>query len=138
MTFSAPNIRNGGWGCYSENGCGEYLLIQNVLDEAIIGIYAEKYGEKKVNVDFYWLDDCVESIELGEDNVIIRWRDGETSMAGMDFLEERFNPTRFSDFYNGYLKRIRSGEKRNKYKNLMGLMKETADGNYQDSGKAGA
>ena len=135
--YDGKHIQNGGWGCYGEGGCGEYLLIQNVLDQAMIGAYAEKYGEGKDKVDFYWLDDTVESIELGESQINILWRDGETSVAKMDFSEERFTPTRFSDFYNGFLNRVRSGEKRNKYKNLMGLKKEDADGDYQDSCEAG-
>ena len=41
--YDGKHIQNGGWGCYSEGGCGEYLLIQNVLDQAMIGAYAEKY-----------------------------------------------------------------------------------------------
>ena len=67
------------------------------------------------------LDDTVESIEPGENKVTIRWRDGETSVVEMNVSEERYNPTRYSDFYNDFLDRIRRGEKRNKYKHLMGL-----------------
>jgi len=39
----------------------------------------------------------------------------------MDFIERRYVPSAYADFYNDFLDRIRSGEKRNKYKNLMGL-----------------
>ena len=100
---------------------GHYLVIQNVLDEAMIKAYEEKYGEKKETVEFYWLDDTVEKIQLNEDRVTIHWRDGETSVVEMDFSEERYCPSRYSVFYNDYLGRIRSGEKKNKYKFLMGL-----------------
>ena len=33
----------------------------------------------------------------------------------------RYEPSRYSDFYNAFLDRIRAGKKPNKYKNLMGL-----------------
>jgi len=119
--YDGEKIQNGGWGCYGGDGCGRYLVIQNVLDEAMRNAYFEKYGERKDSVDFYWLDDTVESIELGEDTVTIRWKDGEVSTAEMDFIERRYVPSAYADFYNDFLDRIRSGEKRNKYKNLMGL-----------------
>ena len=119
--YNGEKIQNGGWGCYSGDGCGNYLIIQSILDEAVIAAYEEKYGVSKETVEFYWLDDTVESIEPGEDNVTIRWRDGETSVVEMEVSEERYNPTRYSDFYNDFLDRVRSGEKKNKYKHLMGL-----------------
>ncbi len=119
--YDGVKIQNGGWGCYSEGGCGDYLIIQNVLDEALIKAYQEKYGEVKETVEFYWLDDSVEEIQLGEGRITIRWRDGETSVVEMDFSEERYNPTRYSVFYNDFLDRVRSGDKKNKYRFLMGL-----------------
>lgn len=119
--YDGIKIQNGGWGCYGEGGCGEYLLIQNNLDAAMIEAYEGKYGERKEHVDFYWLDDNVESIELGEDTVTIHWQDGGTSVVEMEFAGEGFKPTSYSNFYNAFLDRIRSGEKKNKYKNLMGL-----------------
>lgn len=119
--YDGVKIQNGGWGCYGGGGCGEYLIIQNRLDEAMITAYEDKYGEKKETVEFYWLDDTVEEIRLGEHQITIRWRDGETSVVEMDFSEERYCPSRYSDFYNDFLDRIRCGEKKNKYKYLMGL-----------------
>lgn len=119
--YDGVKIQNGGWGCYGEGGCGEYLIIQNRLDEAMITAYEDKYGEKKETVEFYWLDDTVEEIRLGEHQITIQWRDGETSVVEMDFSEERYCPSRYSDFYNDFLDRIRCGEKKNKYKYLMGL-----------------
>ena len=119
--YDGVKIQNGGWGCYGEGGCRSYLLIQNVLDEAMIRAYEKKFGEKKDRVDFYWLDDSVEEIKLGEDQVTIQWRDGETSVVEMNFSEKRYCPTRYSDFYSDYLDRVRNGEVKNKYKHLMGL-----------------
>ncbi len=119
--YDGSKIQNGGWGCYSEGGCGDYLIIQNVLDEALIKAYQEKYGEAKESVEFYWLDDSVEEIQLSEDEITIRWRDGETSVVEMDFSEKRYCPSRYSVFYNDFLDRVRSGEKKNKYRFLMGL-----------------
>lgn len=119
--YDGERIQNGGWGCYGEGGCGEYLLIQNNLDAAVIEAYWQKYGERKDRVDFYWLDDTVESIELAENMVTVHWLNGESTTATMHFIEGRYRPTPYSDFYNDFLDRVRSGEKRNKYKNLMGL-----------------
>lgn len=63
----------------------------------------------------------MEEIKLGEDQVTIQWRDGETSVVEMNFSEKRYCPTRYSDFYSDYLDRVRNGEVKNKYKHLMGL-----------------
>ena len=121
FTYNRSKIRKGGWGCYSEEGCGKYLLIQSILDEAIIAAYEEKFGEFKETVEFYWLDDSVDSIELNEDRVTIQWLDSEISIVEMDISNERYYPTCFSNYYNDYLERVSKGEKKNKYKNLMGL-----------------
>ena len=117
---NGKRIQNGGWGCYGEGGCGQYLLIQSILDELVIAAYEEKFGEIKKTVEFYWLDDYVERIDLDEDKVTILWRDGEMSIVEMDISDEYYYPTRYSDFYNDYLKKISEGGK-NKYKHLMGL-----------------
>ena len=119
--YEGKHIQNGGWGCYGEDGCGGYLIIQSILDEAVIGAYAEKYGEVKDKVDFYWLDDAIESMELGEDRVTILWRDGETSVVEMEFAGTEFKPGQYSDFYNAFLDRVREGKRKVKAKNLMGL-----------------
>ncbi len=119
--YNGGRIQDGGWGCYGEGGCGNYLLIQNILDATVIGAYAEKYGEIKEKVDFYWLDDSVESIELSEEKVIIHWRDGGTSTKKMDIPAERYRPTDYANFYNDFLEHVRKGEKKVKYKFLMGL-----------------
>ena len=119
--YEGEKIQGGGWGCYGDGGCGDYLVIQTVLDEAIIAAYRKKYGEMKESVEFYWLDDLIEDIELGEELVTIYWRDGEASIVEMEFSEKRYSPSRYSVFYNDFLDRIRSGEKRNKYRYLMGL-----------------
>ncbi|WP_274942047.1 hypothetical protein [Chordicoccus furentiruminis] len=60
-------------------------------------------------------------IQLGENEVTIQWRDGDKSVVEMGISEERYFPTRYSDFYNDYLERVRRGETKNKYKHLMGL-----------------
>ena len=114
-------IQNGGWGCYSEGGCGKYLLIQNILDKAVLKAYAQKYGEDKGKVDFYWIDDTVEDLRLGEDRVTVCWRDGETSVVEMAFPDERFSPTSYADFYNDFLERVREGKRKSKKRFLMGL-----------------
>ncbi len=124
--YNGERIQNGGWGCYGEGGCGGYLIIQNVLDEAMVKAYEEKYGEKKETVEFYWLDDTMETILLNEEQVTIHWCDGDTKVSQLDFSEERYCPSRYSVFYNDYLDRIRCGVKKNKYKFLMGLALSSA------------
>lgn len=131
--WCGAHIQNGGWGCYGEGGCGNYLVIQNILDEALIKAYAEKYGDEKDRVDFYWLDDTMEDIELSGDGVTIHWRDGETSIVKMDFSEDRYKPDAYADFYNEYLERVRKGEKKVKYRFLMGLGEMDGTGK-KDSG----
>ena len=122
--YDGEKIQNGGWGCYGEGGCGSYLIIQNVLDKALIEAYFRKFGERKETVEFYWLDDTVGSIELDEESVTIRWRDGKTSKVKLSFINGRYSPSAYADFYDDFLDAVRSGEKKNKYKNLMGLNRE--------------
>lgn len=122
--YKGGHIHGGGWGCYGEGGCGNYLLIQNVLDEALIRAYAEKYGEEKSKVDFYWLDDSAERLELSDEKVTVLWRDGTENAAELDFTDERYRPDAYADFYNQFLESVRSGEKKVKYKHLMGLRRE--------------
>lgn len=105
--YSGIRIKNGGWGCYGEGGCGNYLLIQNILNEALLTAYEEKYGEKKKTVEFYWLDDRVKQIELREENATIHWKDGTEATIQMNFCRGKFKPSVYADFYNGYLNRMR-------------------------------
>ncbi len=122
--YNGAHIRGGGWGCYGEGGCRRYLLIQNILDKALIRAHEEKFGEKKEQVDFYWLDDTVEKLELSEDCVTLHWRDGKRAIAKMDIQVDQYKPSRYASFYNDFLDRIRSGEKTVKYKFLMGLVQD--------------
>ena len=119
--YDGGHIQNGGWGCYGDGGCGEYLVIQNNLDEAVIRAYDKKYGERKDRVDFYWLDDSVERIEPREDDVTICWKDGTKTTEPMYFSKRKYKPAAYADFYNDYLDKVRSGEKKTKNKYLMGL-----------------
>lgn len=119
--IKGKNINNGGWGCYGDGGCREYLLIQNILDEALIKAYKTKFGEEKKSVEFYWIDDTIESISLTDDTVIIHWKDGEVSEDKLKYVEARLRPAPYADFYNTYLRRLRNGEIKVKKKNLMGM-----------------
>ena len=128
FTYKGERIRNGGWGCYGKNGCAKYLIIQNFLDAAVIEAFYEKYGERKERVDFYWLDDTVERIELDKTRVTIHWQDGEATRVKMAISDERFAPSEYADYYNGFLGRIAGGEQKNKYRNLMGMGMEVETG----------
>lgn len=128
FTYKGERIRNGGWGCYGENGCGGYLIIQNFLDAAVLEAFYGKYGKRKEKVDFCWLDDKVEGIELELERVTIHWRDGEMSTEKMAITDERFLPAEYAGYYNGFLRRIAGGGQKNKYKNLMGMGMELEPG----------
>ena len=121
--FSCENkrIHNGGWGCYGKGGCRNYLVIQDYLDNAVIKAYAKEYGQKMKSVEFYWLDDSVERINAGESSVSIVWRNGEKTEEKMEFPKEKFSPVPYSRFYNFYLERVKSGDRKNKNRFLMGM-----------------
>ncbi len=114
-------IKSGGWGCYGEGGCGEYLLPELFLNEALIRAYKDKYGEEKKSAEFYWIDDTIEGITLTEDTVIVRWKDGTVTSTRMKFDEVKNMPSEFAKTYNIYISRIRSGELKERKKNMMGL-----------------
>ena len=138
--YDGGHIQNGGWGCYGDGGCGEYLVIQNNLDEAVIRAYDKKYGERKDQVDFYWLDDTVERIEPREDDVTIYWKDGTRTTEPMHFSKRKYKPTAYADFYNDYLECVRSGEKKTKNKYLMGLdmsLESSEEERHEDNENSG-
>ncbi len=123
--LNGRTIQNGGWGCYGEGGCRDYLLIRNVLDEALLRAYEVKFSEKKESVEYYWLDDMIESLTLSDDTVSIKWKDGEESREKIYFPKSELTPRAFASTYNAYLDRMRKGEIKNRKKHLMGLdMKE--------------
>ena len=58
----------------------------------------------------------------------IHWRDGEATRVKMAISDERFAPSEYADYYNGFLGRIAGGEQKNKYRNLMGMGMEVETG----------
>lgn len=119
--INGRTIENGAWGCYGEGGCNNYLLIRNVLDEALLKAYEVKFSEKKESVEYYWLDDNVEKINLAEDTVTIKWKDGEESTETLNYPKNEVKPEAFASTYNAFLERVRKGEVKNRKKHLMGL-----------------
>ncbi len=119
--MNGRTIKSGGWGCYSDGGCGEYLLVENFLSEALIKAYKDKYGEEKKTAEFYWIDDSIDSISLTEDTVLVRWKDGTVSITPMKFGEVKNMPSEFAKTYNAYVERIRKGELKERKKNMMGF-----------------
>ena len=122
--LNGHTIKNGGWGCYGEGGCREYLLMRDVLDEAILKAYKIKFGEKKESVEYYWLDDTIDNIILSDDIVTIKWKDGTESREKLYFPKSEFKPKAFASTYNAYIERMRKGEIKIRKKNLMGLKEE--------------
>ena len=123
--YNGHPIQNGGWGCYGEGGCGGYLLMRNVLDDALLRAYGTKFSEKKESVEFYWLDDTVDNISLSDDSVAVTWKDGTTTKETLNFPKPELRPEAFASIYNTYLSRMRRGEIKTRKKNVMGLnMKE--------------
>lgn len=121
VRFGGELLHNGGWGCYGEDGCGEYLLVQNVLDEVLIRACEKKYGERMEKVDFYWVDDTKEEIVLGDYTVEIHWRDGELTTEAMPLTHPELYPLASAMRYNAFLNKVRSGQRKVKSKFLMGL-----------------
>ena len=121
VPFGGSRVRRGGWGCYGPGGCGEYLLIQQLLDEALTDAYEKKHGVRMETVEFYWLDDAMEAIRPGERAVEIRWRDGDTSQEPFRIPHEQLLPAVSARRYNQFLEKVRAGKTRVKSKFLMGL-----------------
>lgn len=130
--FGGKHIQNGGWGCYGENGCRKFLLIQNVLDEAMLEAYDEKHrvegknGRVKVTkrpsrVDYYWLDDLIDEIRLGDNVVTVFWKDGKTDTRQFAFPHSDYRPENAVVKYNAHLDRVRAGLTKTKGKFTMGL-----------------
>lgn len=114
--------KKGGWGCFGEGGCRKYLLLQSLLDPAMIKAYDDKYHVRKEKVDFFWLDDSMESIRLTIHNSVeICWKDGSKTKRMMSVDCADFDPVECAGKYNRFLEKVRSGERKTKSKYLLGL-----------------
>ncbi len=131
FSHKGRSIAGGGWGCYLDGGCRSYLIVQEILDEALLRAYKEKYGEEKKSVEFYWIDDTVSSISLTEESVIVSWKDGTVTDAEMKFWDKKYLPSSFAKSYNKLLTRMRKGEVKIRKPNFMGL--NTKKGTESDS-----
>lgn len=122
VPFAGERVHNGGWGCYGPEGCETYLVVQKILDEALIAAFGKKYGVRMDSVEFYWLDDTMEEIVLKEHNTVeICWRDGEVSTHPLTISHEQLDPRNSAARYNIFLEKVRSGRTKVKSKFLMGL-----------------
>lgn len=109
----------GGWGCYGEKGCRRFLLIQQFLDQAVLDAYESRYGMKKEQVDYYWLDDLVKRIRLTRNRVTVFWKEGGKTEGVYAFTHEEQQPIHAAQRYNEYLKK--ADQHRRQYKHMMGL-----------------
>ena len=119
--FGGKHLQNGGWGCYGPKGCGQYLMIQNMLDAVMLDAHEEKFGTRPEKVDYWWLDELVESIRFEENMVTVCWKDGDERTLLMNPPHEHYIPANTAARYNTYLERLRSGEAKTKGKFIMGL-----------------
>lgn len=122
--YNGHTIKNGGWGCYGEGGCRSYLLMRNVLDEALLKAYALKFLDRIDSVEFYWIDEKIDAITLTDDKVTIKWKDGTESKEKLNYPKAHLKAEAFASTYNAYIGRMRKGEIKKRKKNLMGLKEE--------------
>ena len=122
VPFAGERVHHGGWGCYGSEGCGAYLMIQRVLDKALIYAFENKCNLQLNKVEYYLLDNNIEEILLRKDNTVeIRWRDGEVSTESLDIYHLQFDPVSSATRYNAFLEKVRSGKTKVKSKFLLGL-----------------
>lgn len=121
LYFGGRHVQGGGWGCYGSRGCRRFLLLQSVLDDAMLRAYRRRYGNALDRVDYYWLDDLVDRISLKEEQVTIRWKDGRRSRLRLKFPHGQYHPAKAAVRYNDYLAKVRDGRARTKGKYIMGL-----------------
>lgn len=122
VPFAGERVHHGGWGCYGSEGCGAYLLIQRVLDKALIHALESKFNLHIEKVEYYLLDDNIEEILLRKNNTVeIRWRDGEVSTEFLDIYHFQLDPVNSATRYNAFLEKVRNGTTKVKSKFLLGL-----------------
>ena len=122
VLFAGERVHNGGWGCYGEGGCGQYLLIQNLLDHALRNAYERKYAVQMKTAEFYWIDDSFEQIILKKNNTVtLFWKDGDATTEELQITHEQLNPTSSAQRYHGFLEKVRTGKTKVKSKFLMGF-----------------
>lgn len=121
------NTKNpgGAWGCYGENGCRQYMIIQRLLDQVMLKAYNMKHDDPVDRVDYYWLDDKVDTIQMNmDDSVTIIWKDGDRTTWSLIIRYPELRPINSAIKYNEYLKAYETRKKRKKY--MMGFNAEGA------------
>jgi len=124
--FGGRQVLGGGWGCYGPRGCGHFLMLQPLLDEAMLTAYREKYGQALEQVDYYWLDELVEKITFEADRVSVLWRDGGSAGIQLHLTHGDMLPSRAAEKYNAYLDKVRTRKTKVKGKFTMGLHPSSA------------
>ncbi len=70
MNTSGPRLI---WGCFTEEGCGKYAVKKWQLDEVVLKA-AKKLPKPPKTVEYWWLDEYVESLEMTSEHVRIHWK----------------------------------------------------------------
>jgi len=124
--YKKQRILKGGWGCYGAGGCRSYMLIQQILDQALIATYDKKYHIQMKNVDFYWIDESMASIQLKKDNTVhVCWKDGSKTIQRLKIEDIEHEPRKYAERYNVFLEKVRSGKRKTKNRFLLGLYDST-------------
>lgn len=112
----------GGWGCYREDGCRSYLILDEYLNEAMLEALKNwDWKRRKKTVEYYWLDELVEDIKLEETGLTVKWKDGRSTSAEFTPAHPLQKPSNSAEQYNGYLNRVRNGQVKQMRKSVMGL-----------------
>lgn len=112
-----------GWGCYREGGCHNYLILDDHLNEGMLTALHRlhwQYGSQRT-VEYFWLDELVEDIRLGENGLEVSWKNGRTTSAEFEFTNALQNPVKAAGQYNRYLEKVRNGQNKPNKKIVMGL-----------------
>ena len=105
------------WACFGDDGCRGYALKTSVLNKAVLKAAAEYFpeAEQQVTVEYWWLDEYVDAIEISEHEVMVLWKDGTQTADAIDFGDPRNGPIPQAMRYKDYLDRIASGAYVTKY-----------------------
>ena len=113
--------KGGAWGCYGPDGCRKYLIVQNVLNETMLSALHMKQGSEMKTVEYYWLDDLIDSITLKKnDTVTIAWKDQTKDTLPFSISDDDMKPLNTAVKYNRFIENLSKRENRkNRYR--MGL-----------------
>ena len=105
------------WCCFGEGSCRNYAVKTWQLDIAVMDAATKaNMPDMLKTVEYWWLDELVESIQPTIDNrVIVHWKDGNVTEGAIPVKCWQHEPSRLLDCYRRYIEDLEQGKRDDRF-----------------------